>query len=445
MPTPRSLVAVALLTACHSYEPAPVDLAAHARAFAERLQHGPADAPPERGDATFDLDDGIDAAEARQLALMFHPDCRAARARAGVARVTANEAGRLPDPRVGFDAERILETVPHRWLIRAATAFTIPLSGRLSAARDLADANHATAVATALVVERDVAASTDLAFARWSAATRRADLLGGLVDRLRQLEAIAGRLAEADEITDAAARAFTLERVQRDAEAARERTNVAALVLELKRLTGLHPDAQIPFVPSPAPTPAIADPAQRRERLFAAPRLLALRAQHDAAERSLALAVRQQWPDFEFAPGFAEEDAQPRATLGLAIPLPIFSGNTPAIRTAEAERERAAEALRAGYETLVQDLAAAELRVDAAQQQLAFVERELVPLVDRQVEDCRRLAELGQLDPLLILDALVRDHGARILATAARLELDEATIARDALFASEPTAPETSR
>lgn len=442
----RFLLAASLFSACHAYEPAPVDLAAHARAFAERLQHLPTAALPQTRDgAAFDPDDGIDAHEARELALLFHPDCRAARARAGVARIAADEAGRWPDPRLGVDAERILETVPHRWLVGASAAFTIPLSGRLSAAQDLADAKHATALAEALVTERDVATRTSISFARWTAAVHRAALLDGLVDRVRELETIAQRLAEANEITAAAARAFTLERLQRSAEATQERAHVANLALELKRLTGLHPDADVRFVASPAPEIVIVDAAERRTHLLDAPRLLVLRSEHDAAERSLALAVREQWPDLEIAPGFGEEDAQPRATLGLSLPLPLFSGNTAAIRTAEADRERAAEALRAGYETLLHELAAAELRRETAANHVAFVEHELLPLAERQVDDCRRLAALGQLDPLLILDALVRDHGAKTVATAARLELDEATIALDALFAPAASPTENRR
>ena len=435
-PLPAAVTAV-LFAACHSYTPAPVDLPAHAREFAARLQHLPAQEPRPHAGRTWNPADGVDAWEARQLALLFHPDCRAARSHADVARIVAAESGRLPDPELGIDVERILESVPHPWLVGANVGFTVPLSGRLSAERDLAESRHGAAIAAALAVEQDVMSRTDLAFARWTAVDRRTLLLEQLIRSLAELEAIAVRLAEAGELTHAGARAFTLERVQRDAELRQERGKLTAAVLDLKRMTGLPPAALVTFVPSAGQPPHGGTHERRTELLFSSLRLLALRRDHDIAERALALAVREQWPDLRFAPGFAEEDAQPRVTLGLSLPLPLFSGNIAAIRSAEADRDRAAEALRAGYETLVHDLAAAEARLSTADDHRAFVERELVPLAEKQVDDCRRLAELGQLDPLLILDALVRDHDAKARTAEARLAVDEAVVALNALFTGE--------
>lgn len=422
------------LGGCHSYSPAPVDLRAHAREFAARLatvrEAGrDATAPSMR----IDLDDGVDWWEGRRIALWLHPDCRLARKDVAIAMVERDEAGRWPDPVLGADLERILETVPHQWLAAADVGFTLPLSGRLAAERDLAAEEHGAALAAALAIEHEAQIRSDRAFATFGAHHQRADLLRHLVQRLSELESIANRLAEAQELTRPAARAFLLERVQREGELALAESAVAAAALELKRSLGLHPDAEVRFVPRVEIPPRV--PAgTRREELFASPRLLSLEARHRTSERALALAVRAQWPDLVLRPGFAEEDAQPRVTLGFTLPLPLFSGNTARIRTAEAERDRAAEALRCGYEALVQDLSLAELRLHAAERHAAFVARELLPLAARQVEDCRKLAELGQLEPLLILDAVVRDHDARMLAVEAALHRTEAAVTMNALF-----------
>lgn len=439
--SPLLVAAVAALAGCQTYEPAPVDLRAHARAFAARLQPS-SPPPPAAAGAEWDLTDGIDPSEGRLLALAFHPECRLARARAGITAAVAAHAGRLPDPDLGAGLERILETVPHPWLVAADLGFTVPLSGRLGAMADLANARNATAIADVLAVERDVATNTALAFARWRAADARARRLRDLVERLRELEAIAARLAQAHEITNAGARPFSLERIQRDAELVRANADVAAAVLQLKHVTGLHPDAPVSFVAGDAPPLLTGDPAERREQLFAAPRLLRLQREHDAAERSLALAVAQQWPDLVLRPGFREEDAQPRVTLGFTLPLPLFSGAAAAIATARAERDAAAEALRCGFETMLHELATAEIRLQAATANRETVDADLVPLAEQQLDECRRLAELGQLEPLLILDAIVRDHAAKTQAIDARREVDEATIQLGS-FAADSTLPTT--
>src|SRR5687767_2237720 len=87
----------ALAAGCQTYEPEPVDLAAHAAAFAARLPSSPevaafaerlGRAEAERPFA-FDPTDGLDRTEAQVLALLFHPELRTLRARAGIAAASA--------------------------------------------------------------------------------------------------------------------------------------------------------------------------------------------------------------------------------------------------------------------------------------------------------------------------------------------------------------------
>lgn len=451
----RPAIAIVLLaiggSGCHSYTPAPVDLAEHARAFAARLAEAEARlaaSPAAAGREPFDLQDGIDRREAQLLAVWFHPECRLARLRAGVAEVARDEAGRWVDPSLDLDAARILESVQHPWLLAAQVGLTLPLSGRLQAQRDLAVAHGAQALLDARTVEADIVQRTDAAFAIWGAAQQHHDLLVPLCEQLRALETIAARLAAAGERTQQEARAFTLERLLREAELAQVELEAATGELALKQLLGLHPATAIAFVPDAGPTLRVAAAHERTRRLFDGPRIARARAAYEAAERTLALEVARQWPDLVLRPGYEEEDAQPRAALGLSLPLPLFAGNTPAIRIAEAERAAAAEALRGASEDAVHELAAAELQLAAAVRQRDLVARELVPLAEQQVADVRRLAEQGQLEPLLLLDALVRAHSAGLQAIRSAAAAADATIRINALFWDEPapaTAPEDRR
>ncbi|HIE69903.1 MAG TPA: hypothetical protein EYP98_06875 [Planctomycetes bacterium] len=148
------------------------------------------------------------------------------------------------------------------------------------------------------------------------------------------------------------------------------------------------------------------------------PRLLLEQNEYAAAEANLLLQVRKQWPDLQLAPGWQEEEGQPRASLGFNLNLPIFTGNDPAIAKANADRELAAAGLRVALEQLTQELAIAEVRRTAANDQ-ADRFAELLVIAKQQVEDGRQLAAAGQLDPMLILDALLRVHNVQITAIGA--------------------------
>ncbi len=424
------------LCACHSYAPAPVDLDAHLRDFVARL---PDDAPPvaER----VDLADGLDRGEGRLVAAVLHPDCRIARGEFAAALAARDHAGAWTDPELAVSFERILETVPHQWLAAASIGIGLPINGRLGAERTLAEGRLAAALTAVRLAEEQAVRRLDTAWLHWSAAELRCERLRDVAERLRELEAIAARLAEAGSATRLDARQFTLERLRRDGELARAEDLRAIAALELKAALGLHPDAAVDFTPDLSAAPALAAPALRREALADGPALAALRAAHTVAEHELALAIRKQLPDLVLAPGWAEEDGQPRATLGLSLPLPIFAGNDAAIAAARAQREVAAERWRAGLEQALQALAVAEQKHAAAERQQRFVTTELLPLAERQLADGRQLAELGTLDPFVLLDALLRVHEAHLLAVDGAEALAESAVALNTFAWQAPLAP----
>ncbi len=429
-----------LATACQTYSAAPVDLPAHAAAFAARLPDSDevrafvAELAKTTPNAALTLQDGISLAEGHLLALLFHPDCRLARQRAGVALATADNAGRWTDPVLGGSVERILESVQNPWLVAGSLGFSLPLTGRPGLQKELALSEHQEALLEARLTELHVLDQLDARWLGWSAAQRRADLLRELCRRLDELVAIADRLQSAHELTALEARAFRLERQTRGHELAVAEAAAASGELDCKALLGLHPTAPVLLQPALITPPRWAEAAPPRDLLATSPRLARLQRAHDTAERHLALAIRKQWPDLVLSPGFAEEDGLPRATLGFSLPLPLFSGNQGEIQTATAARELAAEALRCGYEQQVAALARAELQERLAIDQRDTIASQLLPLAALQVEDAQKLAELGRLDTLLILDALVRAHQAKLLAIDTTLAAAEARVATQSLF-----------
>lgn len=435
------MLAAVVLGGCQTYSPEPVDLAAHARLFAARVPEAGGIAAfaarlrgADAGSGGVDFGDGIDLHEAHCLALLFHPDLRTSRLRAGVAKVSAETAGRWADPTLSGDVVKILESVAHPWLVGGAIGLTLPITGRPGLERDLAVSQHAQALVEARLAEARTLDALDTQWVRLGAGRARVELLTDLRERLAALESVATQLAENQLITHLAARTFTLERVARQVELARVEAAVAAAELEVKQLMGLPPDAALHLLATTSVASREPDPAERRAKLLDGPRLALGQRDHEVSERHLALAVRKQWPELTLLPGFQEEDAQPRAALGFSLPLPLWNANAREIAEARALREVTAQELRAAVERALAALARAELHARASVAQRATVDTALVPLAEQQIADGRRLVELGQLDTLLILDSLSRGHQAKAAAIDAALAEAEATIELNSLF-----------
>lgn len=452
-PLVRTLCVVCCASACQTYAPAPVDLHAHAQAFAARLASVPgpiAFAAQLRADAAAPPNDPAqpDPAQplelplpaARRLAVWFHPDCRVLRLQAGVAKATADYAGRLADPYLNLYVGRLQGGIQNPWLLISSIAFTVPLGDRLSVDRELQHSRHRQALVQASIAEVQAQDRLDATWARYSAELQRATLLQQLVDQLRELEQIANRLAAVAALNNAQARAFTLERLQRETELLLARGAVQQEELLLKQAIGLHPAAPVRFVPSLAIGERVPSGDVRKQSLIDSPRLLPLQQGHVIAEQQLQLAVASQWPDLLLQPGLENEDATPRLAFAFGIPLPIFTGARKMIAEATAAREVAAEALRTGYERLVQDLALAEARRAWAAQRRQQVDTELLPLAEQQLTDGRRLAELGQLDPWLLLDAVVRAYEAKAQLVDTALAEALATVDTNTLFWPPPAS-----
>lgn len=435
-------LSVLVTSGCQSYSPAPVDLTAHARDFAERIPdpsiirsfaetlriHDPAV-------RDFDAGDGIDLGEARYVALLFNPALRTARLNAGVARASAAEAGRWEDPVISASVGYIMEqAVQYPWLAGGALSFTLPITGRPHLEKALAEGRHGLALAEARLAEADVLNRLDLAWVRWSAAKLSVALLSELVTKLSELEQAASRLAAAQTLTQIELRTFKLARVARQAELVTVKNALATLELDIKELLGMPPERPLLLVPTMLLVERVGEKDRRRDLLLESPRVTLAQRSYEVAERQLALAIRKQWPELTLQPGWQEEDAQPRPGIGFSLPLPLWNANAREIAETRASREAAAAALRGVLEVVTQTLARAEGRRAAAVEQRQLIEEELLPLAALQVRDARLLADLGQLDTLLILDAVTRAYDAQLAAVTTAVAEADATVEINSLF-----------
>jgi cobalt-zinc-cadmium efflux system outer membrane protein len=415
---------LAVLAGCQTYRRAPLDLASHetswslrstdseaVRALAARLAESqPASAGP------FEPGDGLSLPEGEAVALFYNADLRRARVRAAGAAAVARKAGRWEDPVFGFDGERILAGVSDPWVLAASLGVTLPFSGRLDAEKREACAEARASVAHVVAAEWAVRMRLRSLWLQWSFQRLRAELARASAARLDDVGAIAARLEQAGELSRIEARLFRTERTTRTVELRLLDARTAELELEIRNVMGLKPDAPLRLVPAlGAGSPAGCPPGDSN------PELAALRADYEVAEEGLRLEIRKQYPDVTIAPGVKEEDGDPRVLLGLKLPIPVWNRNARGIAEATAKRELARADYEAAFEALVATRAAAELQLATANAQRLEIEAALIPLVDEQSGDVKRVTDLGQVDTLLLLDTLVRDHEAKARLIDARL------------------------
>ena len=254
--------------------------------------------------------------------------------------------------------------------------------------------------------------------------------------------ATADRLRQAGEISPLDARLIRIERMR---QAARLQSIEAQAMIEeltLKSLMGLAPAADLHLIPSLA-IPESSEPLDWPRQLERHPQTRVAAAEYELAERTLRLEIQKQRPDIRIGGGAGTDEGDTRALFGVAIPLPIFNANRMAIARAHANREATRASASAVYEDLLAQAAQAQAKVEAARGRVDFVEKELAPLADQQVEDARRLGRLGDAATLVMVEALQAAHEARLEALEARLEL---SLARARLIALtedvDPNRPE---
>lgn len=424
------------LAACVRYEPAPLDGPRHAADFlsrsadspAIRALHESAAASGEQAGA-FDLADGLSAREAEVVALIHNPSLRIARSRLGVTMATRDNAGRWDDPVLSADVVRYFESTINPWEYAIGIGLTLPISGRLAAERERAGAAHEAELLR--VAESEWSTRLDLreTWIRWSALRERIALLDQVLGDVGEITADADRLEAAGELARIEARLFRLEASARRAERLAAVADEREAALQLERLMGLPPAARVSPIPSLVP-PALPRDGITTERLLRCdPALAVARAEYEVAERTLAREIRGQYPDLMIGPAGGEDQGVPTAILGVSLPIPLWNRNAQGVGEAHAERDLARVVFETTLERRLADLASAEAALEGARSHRAHVEGELVPLTAEEAADARRLSKLGEMNVVVLLDAVTRQLDARLRLLDAREREALATVA----------------
>lgn len=383
----------------------------------------------------FEVADGVTLTEAEAVALMFNGDLRRARLEARVPLMGARHAGLPEDPRLEFDLLRVLESVSNPWVAISGLKFTVPLSNRLADERLTAFAVADAAWRAALVSEWELVTRLRDAWTVWSAAGQRVELLEEYLDSVEQVLKIARTQRDAEEIDVTQARVLELEKVSRAGDLVAARMRLMQLELDLKALMGLTPDAEVVLVPSFPEVPACEGEELGEQALVDGNLELALaQAKFLAADRAMRLEASRAFPDLEIGALFESEEGVERLGAGVGVPLPLWNKNRRAIAEACAMRRAARAAYQARYQELVSRLARTRADCRATKRHGAWLRENVAPMADLQLTDVRRLGELGDMDVLILKDALSTVLDTKLQIIEAHLELSLAANRQRALL-----------
>jgi outer membrane protein TolC len=436
LPCALAMSLLLFVSGCQTYQPKPLSRSEHkeqwsarepssetVRNFAKQLgetnlSHGP-----------FDASDGLSLDEGKTVALVFNPDLRVARLRAGVAEATAEYAGLWDDPELSIDVLNITSSVPDPWIVGSTLAFTIPVSGRLGVEKERAEAAMYAELERVAEAEWKVLNDVADGWLSWSAQGHQLQQTETILGELESVIGSTSRLAEEGELPKTEAALFTIERASRQAERDRLRGEIEESEQQLRSLMGLSPKASLRLISTlsdGAVTLSKKEPGEEN------PTLARLRREYEVAEQTLRREIKKQYPDITFGPQGESDEGQSRIGFVGAIPLPILNSNKGGIAEARAEREVARAVYETEYEKMVGRLAALHARLAAIGNRRNTINKTLVPLVDRQVADAERLLSLGEGGSLVLLESLLRSYEAKLQLVD--IQLEEARVKNEIRF-----------
>lgn len=353
-----------------------------------------------------------------EIARGAHPSLEAARARLVAARARVRGAGRLPNPDAVLRVESAGlegETFDSAELL-AGLSQPLPLGGRLDAAERVAQADLLRAELDLETAELELSARVRGAFATALYAQRavelhqvlhgqRNDLVALLEARLARGDATPEELLLAELASLGALRELELAEALSSAARGELLLALGSPALELGALAGdLESALSLP------------DLDALLAGLDSSPLLRSAGATLEAESARVGLASAERIPDLRLDLLYRRIGAEDRDTfdLGVSVPLPLFQGARPRLGEARARREEA-RAQQRGEELRLESLArGAHGRLAHARADLARLDREVLPRLERILALHELRLAAGDLDPAEALASRARMTEARL-------------------------------
>jgi outer membrane protein TolC len=406
---------VVILTGCVRYHPHPLDPPRSAQQFRARTLTDPglgtflkrADWPPAR----------LSLNDLAAVALYFNSDLDVARAQLRTAQAAVITARARPNPSLSVGGG--WTNAPESPLVfHFDPAFTVETAGkrawRTLEAQILAEAARVAVSETAWRVRSRVRASwLDYQMALLSLEVLRNE-------RTVRLEAVA-ILEKRLNVGEASQPDVNLMRtalISVEVEAKAAETLLSESGAALAAAVGLPalPSVDTQAVPSPPRMLPLAD-VQRAGLLHRVDLRRSL-LDYAAAEANLHLEIANQYPDFQYSPGYSFDEGHHKIAFSPALSVPIFNRNRGPIAESEARRAEAEVRFNALQAQAIGEMEIALARYNGALAELADAEQRLVRIQQTREAATLRAVQAGEEDRLALAGVRVE----RAVAGRARLD-----------------------
>jgi cobalt-zinc-cadmium efflux system outer membrane protein len=285
-----------------------------------------------------------------------------------------------------------------------ALVFTLPLGGRIGAARDQALAKLDIARLNLSAARKRAMLQADHLLNRLAHAEARLALFEGLAKRSRQYAYLAKSRKEAS-MADPLDVALVLADAAGDRRAVtRARAEITSLKQELRLLLGMAPD-EADFEVEPLIRLGLSESTDELQKaaLTHRPELLQAQLELILADRRAARAAAERVPDLQLGPALAAREESVAFGFMLAIPLPVLSTGSGPYREALAAREGAREGYRQAAREAVSRVREKMNRLESTQAELDELIGEAVGALEGALEVAETRYGAGKLDVLRLL------------------------------------------
>jgi outer membrane protein TolC len=397
---PVLLGALALLGACASYAPKPLDMQAGQQRFAsQRLDNTGSDSRQ------------WDRAQLLVAAAEHNPKLRVARAQLQAASAATITAHALPNPTLSLGSEYTLsQTAESPWLWSITTDWLLDAGLRRQLRTQLAD--NAVRAARLDYAEALWMVRSELraALLSYLSGEQRSQLLTNAVTDQERLLGLQRQRVTQGEAAAAEALQVELELTRARSTLVDNNRQQSAALAQLAQAAGVSISAlqQQRFIwDDLIRIPALDEAAllkQRDAALLSRTDLERAVLDYQSRELQLQQAVRQQYPQVSIGPGYTWDHGVHKASLGVSLSLPIFNRNRGPIAEAEAARTIAGEQAMAVQARAVNEIDAAQQAYQSAVQVLQGVVQQS-DVTTTLLQQTERALTLGAADQSTVLAA----------------------------------------
>lgn len=342
--------------------------------------------------------------EAIRLALASNPTLRSATQSVAIADASKSQAGLIVNPelsvlREGMDRTNRTQTVQ--------ISLRLELGGKRSARVDVAERERQVALQDVAVAQAQLRADVTTAYFEALIAQERLDLARASVQVAEKATLAASKRVTAGRISPIEESRSRVAEAGARLELAQASSEVSLAKQRLGALWGRTDTGQLSLERPASDDPALPPLDALRQQLEAGPQLRRARNQVEREEAQVRLERAQRVPDLTVTVGSQRDNqiGHNQAVLGVSVPLPLFNRNQGNMLAALRRSDKARSDLDAERLRVSQALSEAYQRAELAQQEIASITADILPIAQTTYDAAVTGFEAGKFSFLDVLDA----------------------------------------